>query len=150
MLSLLSGVLIKVSSTLFSGAVLCEVVLGIDFWTSLPFIVIVTGLYTAIGGLHMIVYTEVLQVLIFTAGGIAASVSTVIAVGGWDEMIRVFNDPSKPYLAEFPHVIRGIESEFSWTGMFFGQMLGSVWYWCIDQVYHQSYGVGNGSTGYIC
>jgi SSS family solute:Na+ symporter len=100
--------------------------------------VIITGIYTIAGGLHAIVYTEVLQMVIFTVGGITASVSTIQAVGGWDEMVKVFNDPSKPYLAEFPHVIRGTESDFSWTGMFFGQLLGSVWYWCIDQAFCSS------------
>lgn len=111
---------------------------------------IITGIYTASGGLSSVVYTEVFQMFIFTAGGITASLSTLHAVGGWEEMLKVFNDPSKPYLAEFPHVIRGTDSEFSWTGMFFGQMLGSIWYWCIDQVYSFMLNcLGNGTASHI-
>lgn len=52
---------------------------------------IVAGIYTAAGGLNSVVYTEVLQMVIFTVGGITASLSTLHAVGGWNRMLKVFD-----------------------------------------------------------
>ena len=129
-ISLLGAVVTKISASLFAGALLCEVVLGINFWVSLPFILILTGFYSAIGGLRAVVITDVMQALIFTIGGAVGAIYAVDAVGGWARMV---DDFKKFHLDDFPHVIRPYSSEFSWTGMFFGQMIGSVWYWCIDQ-----------------
>ncbi|KAJ2996885.1 hypothetical protein HDV02_006060 [Globomyces sp. JEL0801] len=128
---LFGAVVTKISASLFSGALLCEVVLGIDFWTSIPFILVFCGGYTMIGGLTTVVYTDVVQALIFTTGGIVGAIVSLNAVGGWSSMKETF--ALKEYTSDFPHVIRGTSSEFAWTGMFFGQMLGSIWYWCIDQ-----------------
>ena len=128
--SLISAVVTKISASLFAGALLCEVVLGINFWLSLPFILILTGVFSMVGGLKAVVYTDVMQASIFMIGGAVGSIYAVNAVGGWEEMKLVFD---KVGLEEFPHIIRPLNSDFSWLGMFTGQILGSIWYWCIDQ-----------------
>lgn len=121
----------KISATLFTGAILCQVVLGIDFWLSLPFLIFAAGAYTYTGGLKAVIYTEVAQMIIFTLGGILTSAIILTRVGGIQTMFQHFS--SNPHTADFPHLIRPLESEFSWLGMFIGQFMSSMWYWCLDQ-----------------
>lgn len=111
-------------ATLFSGAVLLQVIFQIDFWVALPIIILTTGIYSCLGGLKAIAYTEVFQMFIFTLGGLTASIYTLHQVGGLKELFSFFNtfegmasssSQQIHHLREFPHVIRGINSEFSWT-----------------------------------
>ena len=51
LVSIFAYVITKISVTIFAGAVVFETLLGIDFWTGAVIVVIVTGLYTILGGL---------------------------------------------------------------------------------------------------
>ena len=66
--SLFAYVLTKVSVTVYAGAVVFETLMGIEFWTGALIVVIVTGIYTALGGLQAVVYTDTLQWMILFLG----------------------------------------------------------------------------------
>jgi uncharacterized sodium:solute symporter family permease YidK len=36
--------------------------------------------------------------------------------------------------SEYFNLVRDVDSDFPWTGMSFGLMISSIWYWCSDQV----------------
>ena len=50
-----------------AGGIVFETLMGIDFWVGALIIILLTGIYTILGGLKAVVYTETIQtfVLIF-------------------------------------------------------------------------------------
>ncbi len=125
--SIVGYVLTKVSVTIYAGGIVVSQLLGMEFWTGALLTVLITGLYTIVGGMRAVVYTEALQTIILIIGAIIVTFMGLDAIGGWGElratvgsehfnMWRPSNDP-----------------EFPWTGMLFGGTVVGIWYWCTDQ-----------------
>ena len=36
--------------------------------------------------------------------------------------------------ADYFNMVRGLNSDYPWTGMLFGYTSTAIWYWCSDQV----------------
>ena len=68
--SLLAYVLTKVSITIYAGGIVVSELLGIPFWYGAIGIVIFTGIYTVIGGLKAVIYTETLQTVVLIFGSV--------------------------------------------------------------------------------
>ena len=85
--SLLSYVLTKVSVTVYAGAVVIATFMGFDFWTSAFVLVILTGVYTVLGGMRAVVYTEALQAVLLIIGSLILTLMGLSELGGWDAMI---------------------------------------------------------------
>ena len=51
MLTMVTYVVTKIGASLFSGAVILDVLADLNIWTSTPLILVATAIYTAIGGL---------------------------------------------------------------------------------------------------
>jgi Na+/proline symporter len=49
----------KVSATLYAGGIILKTLLGWDIYVSSAALILATGAYTALGGLRVVVYTEV-------------------------------------------------------------------------------------------
>ena len=56
-------------------------------WALIVALVVLSGIYTAVGGLRAVVATDVLQSVLVMAGGLAVGVAVWQAVGGWDAMV---------------------------------------------------------------
>ncbi|NBR82856.1 MAG: hypothetical protein EBT52_03925 [Flavobacteriia bacterium] len=106
--SILSYVLTKISVTIAAGGIIFTAFLGIDFWTGAIIVVVATGLYTVLGGLKAVIYTDTIQMFIFLAGALALTFYGLQAVGGWSEvkvlagadalqLWRPMNDPDFPW-----------------------------------------------------
>jgi SSS family solute:Na+ symporter len=125
--SIVGYVLTKISVTLFAGGVVMRAVTGLDFWTSAAILIIITGLYTLLGGLRAVIYTEVMQAIVLIAGSIALTLVGLAAVGGWSGLeARV---PSDFFSMWKP----SDHPDFPWTGIVFGAPILGIWYWCTDQ-----------------
>lgn len=125
--SLLGYIITKVSVTIYAGGIVVSELLGIDFWYGALGIVIITGLYTIVGGLKAVIYTEALQTVVLIAGSCVITYLGMQEIGGWEElktaagsdhfnMWRPMSDP-----------------DFPWTGLLFGGTIVGIWYWCTDQ-----------------
>ena len=55
---LFSYVLTKISVTIYAGAVVFQVLMGIEFWTGALIVVLLTGCYTVLGGLRVVLSTR--------------------------------------------------------------------------------------------
>lgn len=135
--SILAYVLTKISLIIFSGALIFDM-FGIPFWTGAIIIVLSTGLYTVLGGLTAVIYTDLLQTVILLAGTIAVTFFGLHQLGGWNEMthtIAVANSESgSPSVSQFFNLWRPVsDTNYPWTGMLFGAPILGVWYWCTDQ-----------------
>src|SRR5437762_14164371 len=69
-ISILAYILTKISVHLYAAAIVLERVAGWDPLIAAVVLVVATGVYTIIGGLAAVIYTELLQTLVLLAGAI--------------------------------------------------------------------------------
>ena len=125
--SVIGYVLTKISVTLFAGGVVMNAVTGWNLYTSAAVLIVITGLYTILGGLRAVIYTEVMQAVVLIIGSGALVLLGLNAVGGFSglearlphDFFSMWKPASHPY--------------FPWTGIVFGAPILGVWYWCTDQ-----------------
>lgn len=126
-ISVVGYVLTKISVTIYAGGVVFETLMGIDFWTGALTIVILTGVYTVLGGLRAVVYTEVMQTAVLIAGAVGVTLIGLERVGGWGALYEIAG-------SEYFNVWKPVSHpQFPWTGMVFGAPIIAIWYWCTDQ-----------------
>lgn len=142
MISLISYVLTKVAVTVYAGGLVFKEVFGIEsmwgidfFWISAVGLVLLTAIYTVIGGMKSVLYTSVLQTPILLLGSIIIVVLGLRALGGWDEMMRIASaTPVNDYGDSMTNLIRSNrDQDFPWLGVFIGSAVIGFWYWCTDQ-----------------
>src|SRR5213075_2576219 len=113
---------------LYAAGIVLERVVGWNPLTAAVILVIATGAYTIAGGLAAVIYTDTVQTLILITGAVALTVIGLTRVGGL-EHLRTMVPP------EYFHMIKpASDSNFPWTGIFFGAPILGIWYWCTDQV----------------
>jgi len=125
--SIIAYVLTKISVTIYAGGIVVSALLGIDFWTGAIATVLLTGLYTVLGGMRAVVYTETLQAIILVIGAGALTFIGVQHVGGWESM-------KETVTPEYLNMWRSAsDPEFPWPALFITSTIVGVWYWCTDQ-----------------
>ena len=155
LISLVAYVLTKMAVGIFAGGVVFSVLLpevrfmGLDsFWIGSVLVVVVTGLYTVMGGLKAVAYTEAIQTFIFIIGSALVTYFGLKALGGWGELRHIAG--SEMFNLWKPLVPAGIQGtwapvkevgrmawyfndNYPWIGMLFCAPIIGLWYWCTDQ-----------------
>src|SRR6185503_12676025 len=80
-IQLLSYIIAKVSVTIYAGALVVTTFIGVDFWTGAIVLVLITGVYTVLGGLHAVMYTETLQAIVLIVGSFTLMIFGLDKVG---------------------------------------------------------------------
>jgi SSS family solute:Na+ symporter len=141
-ISLVSYVFTKVAVTVYAGGIVFKEVFGIEsmfgidfFWISAVGLVVLTGIYTTLGGMKAILWTSVLQTPVLLIGSLAVLVIGLIKLGGWSEMMEICR--AVPVNADgdtMTNLIRSAnDPEYPWTGVILGSAIIGFWYWCTDQ-----------------
>jgi len=158
-ISLVAYVLTKIAVGIFAGGVvfstlLPELHLEVGalalnaFWIGSVLVILLTGLYTVLGGLRAVAYTEAVQTFVLVAGSLLLTVFGLAKLGGWSEL-RAALDPDLFNLWK-PLIPAGIEgtwapvkepgrmawyfnTNYPWLGMLFCAPIIGLWYWCTDQ-----------------
>jgi SSS family solute:Na+ symporter len=126
-ISIVGYVLTKISVTIAAGGIVFESLMGIEFWTGALIVVIITGIYTVLGGLRAVLYTDMVQMFILIAGAITVTVVGLIKLGGVGEL---YNHAGSGFFSLWKPMT---DPNFPWTGILFGAPILGVWYWCTDQ-----------------
>ena len=142
-LTIASLVLTKIAATLYAADVVFKVLLGREtieilghnvdmFWIISLGLAIATGIYTALGGLRVIMYTAVLQTPVLLFGSICILYIGLHKLGGgslitgWHNMIDA--------VGSNVHLIRpNSDKAFPWLAVIPGSAIIGFWYWCTDQ-----------------
>ncbi|MDR0542267.1 MAG: sodium:solute symporter [Dysgonamonadaceae bacterium] len=141
-ISLVSYVLTKVAVTVYAGGLVFKEVFGIQemwgidfFWIAAIGLVLITALYTVIGGMKSVLYTSVLQTPILLLGSLIILVLGLKAVGGWDQVLAATRaTPVNEYGDTMINLIRSNrDANFPWLGVLIGSSIIGFWYWCTDQ-----------------
>ena len=128
--SLLAYVLTKVSITIYAGGIVVSELLGIPFWYGAIGIVVFTGIYTVIGGLKAVIYTETLQTVVLIFGSVAITYLGLQEVGGWSQLRETVTAVSPDHFNMWRPMN---DPQFPWTGLLIGGTIVGIWYWCTDQ-----------------
>src|SRR4030043_2112089 len=95
-ISLIAYVLTKIAVGIFAGGVVFSVLLpemnlfGLDsFWLGSILVIVITGIYTILGGMGAVAYTEALQTIILIIGSALVTFFGLQALGGWSELRNI-------------------------------------------------------------
>jgi len=141
-ISMVSYVLTKVAVTVYAGGLVFQQVFGIEelwgidfFWISAIGLVLITALYTVLGGMKSVLYTSVLQTPILLIGSLVIVVLGLRAVGGWEEVLAICGaTPVNEYGDTMVNLMRNNgDPDFPWLGALVGSAIIGFWYWCTDQ-----------------
>jgi SSS family solute:Na+ symporter len=154
-ISLVAYVLTKIAVGVYAGGVVFAVLLpdinlfGLDsFWIGSVLVIVVTGLYTIVGGMSAVAYTEALQTIILIIGSALVTFFGLQYLGGWSELKAIVG--SEMFNLWKPLVPAGVEGtwapvkevgkmawyfndNYPWLGMLFCAPIIGLWYWCTDQ-----------------
>ena len=142
-ISLIRYVLTKVAVTVYAGGLVFQQVFGIKelwgidfFWIAAIGLVLITAVYTIIGGMKSVLYTSVLQTPILLLGSLIILVLGLRALGGWDQMLALC-DVKPAYegaQGTMIHLMRSnSDPQYPWLGALIGSSVIGFWYWCTDQ-----------------
>lgn len=126
--SLAAYVLTKVSVTLYAGGIVISTLLDISFMQGALATVILTGIYTVLGGMRAVVYTETLQAVILVVGAATLTFLGLQAAGGWGSVVNEVGP-------EYMDMWRSMDDpDYPWHWLVLSSTIVGIWYWCTDQV----------------
>ncbi|MGI6417134.1 MAG: sodium:solute symporter [Thermoguttaceae bacterium] len=155
LISLVAYVLTKIAVGIFAGGIVFSVLLPemrvgpLDaFWVGSILVIVLTGLYTILGGLRTVAYTEAVQTIILVAGSVLVTIFGLKAIGGWSALQAACG--SEMFNLWKPLVPEGVEAtwapvketgrmawyfndRYPWLSMLFCAPVIGLWYWCTDQ-----------------
>ncbi|MBN2272373.1 MAG: sodium:solute symporter [Sedimentisphaerales bacterium] len=139
--SLVAYVFTKVSVTVYAGGIVFNVLLPelhwqvtdtivLDaFWIGALLTVTLTGLYTVLGGLRAVVYTDTIQTIILLVGSFFITAIGLNKLGGWGELQSICSQNAKNFALWRPNS----DPDFPWLGILIASPIIGLWYWCTDQ-----------------
>ena len=163
--SIITFIISKIAVGIFAGGVVfgalfpqMSLTIGgttIDsFWIGSVLVIVLTGLYTTLGGMRAVAYNDAVQVVVLIIGSGLLTAYGLHKLGGWHELRHI----AGPELFNLwkPLVPAGIEGtwapvqesnaagrvikqawyfngNFPWLGMLFCAPIVGLWYWCTDQ-----------------
>jgi len=163
--SLVTFVVSKIAVGIFAGGVVFSTLLPeisisvgglvIDsFWIGSVAVVLLTGLYTTLGGMRAVAYNDAVQVVVLIGGSALLTIYGLHKLGGWNELralcgTEMFNlwkplvpagqiatwAPVKELNASGAIVKQAwyFNTNYPWLGMAICAPVIGLWYWCTDQ-----------------
>jgi len=146
LVSLAAYVLTKISVTVFAGALFFEVMMPevqltvggtviSSFWIGAVLTVILAGVYSSIGGLSAVVYTDLVQTGIILLGTLSVTVFALHHLGGpvegWSTLKATIKSTGNVDNFAFWHSLS--HPTLPWLGCIVAWSTIGIWYWCTDQ-----------------
>jgi len=163
--SLVTFVVSKIAVGIFAGGVVFSTLLpeihlhiaGVEinsFWIGSVAVIVLTGLYTALGGMRAVAYNDAVQVLVLICGSATLTFYGLYKLGGWHElrvlcgsdMFNLWKPMTPPGVestwapvlerATDGHVVKQawyFNTHYPWLGMLICAPVIGLWYWCTDQ-----------------
>ena len=152
--SLFSAIVIHIGVALYTAAWVLRgildipvdsTILGID---ALMFFIItlgvLTGIYTLLGGLLAVVWTESVQTVLLLIGAVAITAVGYFQIGGWSALVQTLTSHPHPLAggegiptstANFLSMARDASDPCGvpWYSILLGYPVIGIWYWCCDQ-----------------
>ncbi len=157
--SIITFILSKIAVGIFAGGVVFGTLLpelqihvgGVvidSFWIGSIAVVLLTGLYTSIGGMRAVAYNDAVQVVVLIGGSAILTFYGLHKLGGWGELKDLCgSDMFNLWKPLIPANMTGtwapvktsteiawyFNDQFPWLGMAICAPVIGLWYWCTDQ-----------------
>lgn len=120
---------------LYATAVMMETMLGWPIIYSIIISAVMIGLYTMVGGLAAVVFTDVLQCIIMFIGCTITLFVGLHRIGGISVLTETISNMGDQYNNHFTLILPGdTETPYPWSGIFFGlTMVLAPAYWFGNQ-----------------
>lgn len=141
-ITLIAYILTKVSVTAYTGGIFFEFLLGLPFWYGAIGLIVLTGVFTVLGGMKGVMTLSAIQTPILIIGSFLVLFLGLSALGdgsivdGWSQMMAHARQMNGGF---------GANHMFHWTPadpmyqdypgfwVFIGASIIGFWYWCTDQ-----------------
>lgn len=127
--TIIASILIDTAGSLYAGALVIQIFFpSIELWQTCYVLALVTGFYTALGGLKAVVYTDALQAIILIAGSAMLTYLLFAELDfSWDKVVA--STPEGHF-----SVIKPIDDPgLPWPGLILGVPLLGFWYMATNQ-----------------
>ncbi|NLK42056.1 MAG: sodium/solute symporter, partial [Planctomycetes bacterium] len=119
-----------------------------SFWIGSIAVIVLTGIYTVMGGMRAVAYTSAIQTVILVVGSACVTYFGLKALGGWSELrhwcgSEMFNlwktlvpdgfESTWAPVKEETRMAWYFNDNYPWIGMLFCAPIIGLWYWCTDQ-----------------
>lgn len=163
--SIVTFIVSKIAVGIFAGGVVFGTLLpemhmtigGIyidSFWIGSVLVIVLTGLYTTLGGMRAVAYNDAVQAIILIIGSACLTFYGLHKLGGWHELkVIAGSDMFNLWKPLIPAGVQGtwapvletnaagqvvkqawyFNGNFPWLGMLFCAPIVGLWYWCTDQ-----------------
>ena len=146
-ITLIAYVLTKVSVTAFTGGIFMESLLGLPFWYGAIGLILLTGLFTVLGGMKGVMTLSAIQTPILIIGSFLVLFLGLAALGGgsvvdgWTAMIdytKTLNVGADGVAYGTNHLFHfetgnPLYDEYPGVWVFLGASIIGLWYWATDQ-----------------
>lgn len=138
-IAIIGALFVHIGMSLYAGAVVFDTFFGINIFTSILVISVVTTIYTVLGGLKAVVVTETIQSAILIIGAIVLTGFALFALS--DQGVHTLSDLKsnlKPGQLRMMHSKQSLEAlggdtGLTWYACLLGYPVLGLWYWCSDQ-----------------
>lgn len=163
--SIITFIVSKIAVGIFAGGVVfgtllpeLHITIGntvIDsFWIGSVLVIVLTGLYTALGGMRAVAYNDAVQTIVLLVGSFSLTAYGLTKLGGWHELrVLCGSDMFNLWKPLLPHGVQGswapvlqtdaagriikeawyFNGQYPWIGMAICAPIIGLWYWCTDQ-----------------
>lgn len=146
-ITLIAYVLTKVSVTAFTGGIFMESLLGLPFWYGAIGLIVLTGIFTVLGGMKGVMTLSAIQTPILILGSFLVLFLGLAALGGgsisegWTAMMdysRTLNVGADGVAYGTNHMFHfntgdPLYDDYPGFWVFIGASIIGFWYWCTDQ-----------------
>lgn len=141
-IAIIGALFVHIGMSLYAGAVVFHAFFGINVFTSILVISLITAIYTVLGGLKAVVVTESVQTIILILGAIVLTGFALAALPDHGvSTLAELKAQLKPGQLNMLHSREslgllgegGFESGLTWYACLLGYPVLGLWYWCSDQ-----------------
>ena len=141
-IAIIGALFVHIGMSLYAGAVVFHAFFGINVYTSILVISVITTIYTVLGGLKAVVVTESIQTVILIIGAIILTGFAIAALpeNGVTSLaeLKAQLKPGQLNMLHTKESLRllgegGFESGLTWYACLLGYPILGLWYWCSDQ-----------------
>jgi SSS family solute:Na+ symporter len=128
LLTLFLNIFVDSAAVLYSGSLVCQLLFpGWPLWLLVAMLAGAAGLYTTLGGLRAVIYTEAVQAIVLIAGASMIAIAAFDRAGGWHAVMSGVPAAATSLIRPFHD--RGVP----WPGLLLGIPLLGFYYWCTNQ-----------------
>lgn len=131
-ISIFSAIIIHIAFSFLAGGIVLQTLFGVNIYTSVIVIALITGVYTIKGGLRAVMVTESVQTIVLLAGAIIITVICYQKSGGWLGITGTLESTGSMSKLSMLRPV-GDASGMSWLSVLLGYPVLGIWYWCADQ-----------------